>query len=410
MGGEKGLLIGFILFLTLSGIYTFDILENMQDLRDRTDFGKAFPRHGLKILLWLICQGEIDQNGVLQLNFNPAKNVFGIHRYLDREGVFPVLDNLPKKYYTVGSIGPLNVREHFPDYVTEDYCNSWGHSLRNVDRIVIRVQDDNPSRVDEVYVTQHFRDKNLGSHYDPGNTFKISSNLLREIQKFCPHIYQTSNQNHKKDQNDSNNPGLVEFLNEVGYRSSKNKGQQSKSSNSQHGHQSGSKKRDCDTVLVKGYDAGLQLYEKDSYACLRLYIKKSFFNWKKAFRYSWVALYTSAEVSNQEYQKYKWSTDFEKSSEEDHLEDYDVYEYQSKIAIAPGLQARMMLHNSYTDEIARTEPWPELLSTSGINWSFWILLLFGLLAIFVIKILRDASRIVRPAPPFVDVSEGRPGL
>ncbi|XP_056323857.1 uncharacterized protein LOC130237073 [Danio aesculapii] len=102
-------------------------------------------------------------------------------------------------------------------------------------------------------------------------------------------------------------------------------------------------------------DAGLQLFSKDSKACARLFIKKTFANWKDAFYYSWVGFYTSSKDKKDEYQTYQYVTKFEKIEEDD--ESYDVYEYKSSLDIVPGVQIRFMLDKSSEKVLVQTKPW-----------------------------------------------------
>ncbi|XP_072526289.1 uncharacterized protein [Salminus brasiliensis] len=110
---------------------------------------------------------------------------------------------------------------------------------------------------------------------------------------------------------------------------------------------------------VRGFDMSLQLYTKDGYACARLYVKKSFANWKSVFDNSWVGFYASAADETDKYGKYEWVVNFEKRLEEGCPLDYDVYECESVLAISPGVQARLMLTKHIASEKARTVPWEE---------------------------------------------------
>ncbi|XP_026803514.3 uncharacterized protein LOC113547390 [Pangasianodon hypophthalmus] len=110
---------------------------------------------------------------------------------------------------------------------------------------------------------------------------------------------------------------------------------------------------------IRGYKGSLQLYTKDGYACARLYIKKSFTNWKNVFSNAWVGFYASKADDNGKYKVYAWSIDFEKSSKDDCPLDYEIYQYESGVHIGPGVQARFMLTAHYGSEKARTVPWEE---------------------------------------------------
>lgn len=110
---------------------------------------------------------------------------------------------------------------------------------------------------------------------------------------------------------------------------------------------------------VRGYQSSLQLYTEDGYACARLYIRKSFANWRNVFDNAWVGFYASKADDNGKYKAYAWSRNFEKGSEDVCLSDYEVYQYKSSVHIGPGVQARFMLTSHYGSEKARTAPWEE---------------------------------------------------
>ncbi|XP_024254351.1 uncharacterized protein LOC112231803 [Oncorhynchus tshawytscha] len=108
-------------------------------------------------------------------------------------------------------------------------------------------------------------------------------------------------------------------------------------------------------VIMKGYDASLQLYTKNGYASARLFVKKSFADWKDVFYYSWVGFYSANSVSNYEYQTFQWAVYFTEDTPSDEIPEYDVYVYESSMATSPGAQARFML--SKYNEVARTVAW-----------------------------------------------------
>lgn len=112
-------------------------------------------------------------------------------------------------------------------------------------------------------------------------------------------------------------------------------------------------------TTIRGYQASLQLYTKDGYACARLYIMKSFTNWKNVLDYSWVGFYSDPLDSNDDYKVYAWSVNFDKIQDDECPLDYDIYQYESSLQIGPGVQARFMLTTHLGSEKARTEPWEE---------------------------------------------------
>ncbi|KAK9980076.1 hypothetical protein ABG768_013473 [Culter alburnus] len=103
------------------------------------------------------------------------------------------------------------------------------------------------------------------------------------------------------------------------------------------------------------YDAGLQLFTKDGKACARLYIKKTFTDWKDTFYYSWVGFYTSSQEAHKYYSTYQYAVNFEKMG--DGTENFDVYQFKSELAIAPGVQVRFLMDKSYDKKLVETEPW-----------------------------------------------------
>ncbi|KAM7386758.1 hypothetical protein PAMA_009399 [Pampus argenteus] len=107
---------------------------------------------------------------------------------------------------------------------------------------------------------------------------------------------------------------------------------------------------------ITGYDAQLQLFVKDGKACARLFVNKSFREWRSEFNKSWVGFYTSADKSTNEYEwwQWQWATKFTPSLGF-RTSFYDVYEYRSGMAIAPGVQARFILTGEEVK--ARTPSW-----------------------------------------------------
>ncbi|RXN05306.1 hypothetical protein ROHU_025258 [Labeo rohita] len=109
-------------------------------------------------------------------------------------------------------------------------------------------------------------------------------------------------------------------------------------------------------ITIKGYDASLQLYAEDGKACARLYIKKTFSNWKNVFDHSWVGFYKSTQDKNNDYSAYQYADKFTK------IENYithifDIYQYNSSLAIAPGVQIRFLLDKKYDKVLAQTTSW-----------------------------------------------------
>lgn len=105
---------------------------------------------------------------------------------------------------------------------------------------------------------------------------------------------------------------------------------------------------------IKGFEASLQLYTKNGKACARLYIKNTFRNWQNDFSKSWVGFYSNFQDSNDDYASYDYAVKFTKVKGS---KDYDIFEYQTSLAIAPGVQIRFHQYETYDSELARTTLW-----------------------------------------------------
>ncbi|XP_067309396.1 uncharacterized protein [Pseudorasbora parva] len=109
-------------------------------------------------------------------------------------------------------------------------------------------------------------------------------------------------------------------------------------------------------TTIKGFDASLQLYAADGKACARLYIKKTFSNWKDVLDHSWIGFYKSSQDKNDDYSTYQYADRFPKT--ENYItHNYDIYQYDSSLAIAPGMQIRFLLDKKYNKVLAQTTPW-----------------------------------------------------
>ncbi|XP_038860246.1 uncharacterized protein LOC120056124 isoform X2 [Salvelinus namaycush] len=191
----RGILGCFILCLSLASVCAVrGTLNSIKDLKG-IQFGHTFPRHSLMLLHWLADNIHIDNNNKMRLNFNPTRGDYGFHFYGNRPPSLPILLPGSGSYYSLGNMNSFGSRG-LPDYVTQRLYNSRGPES-NMDRVVLRVREEesNPFIVDEVYVTQHYRrNENRGSAYDPANTYRVSFNLLTQIQRLIcqneiPRIY-----------------------------------------------------------------------------------------------------------------------------------------------------------------------------------------------------------------------------
>nr|XP_046187141.1 uncharacterized protein LOC124015739 [Oncorhynchus gorbuscha] len=109
-------------------------------------------------------------------------------------------------------------------------------------------------------------------------------------------------------------------------------------------------------VGIEGYyDASLQLYTKNGYACARLFISKTFTKWKTDFYNSWVGFYSNHKDASNSYKTYEYAVRFTK--QDDTNIKYDIYSYKSSLSIKPGAQARFFLTKTYDNMMAKTTPW-----------------------------------------------------
>ncbi|CAL8338283.1 unnamed protein product [Arctogadus glacialis] len=176
-------LMGFlVLFLSiLRTESTFGILNSINDLKD-IPFDQSVPKHSLVLLHWFANTIEIDNNDVIELNFEPDDGDYGTHHYGNFEGF---LDPVPygQRYFTLGNINPNinNQRISLPSYFTDN--DLFGHEELNRARIIFTLSYQNT--ISRVYITQHYQThQDQGTLYDPEHTYQITINLLRELRVF----------------------------------------------------------------------------------------------------------------------------------------------------------------------------------------------------------------------------------
>ncbi|KAI4903126.1 hypothetical protein NFI96_007893 [Prochilodus magdalenae] len=478
------LLFCFSFSLVLTSDAAIKPLKNIKHLKKHPSFVKDFPRHGLMLLHWFASVVQIGDNGVIHLNFDPAQGSYGSQPFRteipDQNGERRAPSRSESRYYTLGDLSCGRARM-LPFYVTQDFHNSKVSPQGNMDRLLIKVQNNSPQRVDKVYVTQ----KGKGTGFDSSNTLEIGPQLLIQIQAlrrniachgddprldFSPCEFLHHQQKAARvEMMYPKTPGLPWFLSLAGYNVDQRFNGLSTlfcSANNSNDEccPAEDNERQCpvhyriklevtstprgyaritwsgipesiartevniglyrastgeeplkeyplngrtfgciDTVVplnpglqvhllrseqvlryllfsstqytsiwkgpefddangvlptrVRGYDMSLQLFAKDGYACARLYIRRSFVNWRNVFDNSWVGFYARSSDDSDKYSKYKWVVNFEQTSEESCPLDYDVYESESSLAIGPGVQARLMLTNHIASEKARTVPW-----------------------------------------------------
>ncbi|XP_075942230.1 uncharacterized protein LOC142944912 [Anarhichas minor] len=156
-------------------------LDSIDDLK-KINFGQSVPKHSLVLLYWFANTVDIDNN-VIWLTFDPNSRDYGSHHYRNSERL---LDPLPQgnvhQDYTIGNLYQQTSMP-LPDYVVRPPATEYEGSNR--DRIIIRVREQNTGRralqsIDQVYITQHIEHR---SDYDPDHTYRITTNLLRQIRE-----------------------------------------------------------------------------------------------------------------------------------------------------------------------------------------------------------------------------------
>lgn len=169
------------------------IPEKITTIRDLNGcgFGQPWPRHGLKLLYWFANDCIwVNDDGDMFLACNPAKGVFGFHRFENRytKRNEKLLPDVNFHYYLLGNLN-LPGADMLPDYIKK-HNGSWSDES-NADRIIIT--DHGQRKFGKIYLTTH-KDQ---SNYDPYGTFHISRSLLKFIQS---------------------SPNLEEFLQSLGYQ------------------------------------------------------------------------------------------------------------------------------------------------------------------------------------------------
>ncbi|CAL8329652.1 unnamed protein product [Boreogadus saida] len=177
-------LMGFlVLFLSiLPTESTIRTLNSINDLK-KIPFGQSVPKHSLVLLHFFANTIEFDNNDAIELTFEPRNGDYGTHHYGNYEGV---LDPLPPghQYYTLGNINSM-ISIHgisLPSYFTRDLNHLLGQNLNRA-RIIFSLLDQDT--IDQVFITQHYHTyQGQGTVYDPGHTYRITIDLLRELRVF----------------------------------------------------------------------------------------------------------------------------------------------------------------------------------------------------------------------------------
>uniref|UniRef100_A0A8C6U485 Uncharacterized protein n=1 Tax=Neogobius melanostomus TaxID=47308 RepID=A0A8C6U485_9GOBI len=177
---KSRVIISCLLALVLSCDSTHQKLKSLNDLKD-IDFERSVPKHGLLLLHWFANVINIDNNNVLRLTFDPNTEDFGSHHYGNYENM---LDPLPRgyRYFTVGNLYEETSNE-LPEYVLHPPVREYEGN--NMDRILFRVTNSGVHIIDQVYLTQHYRQhEQQGTRYNPDHTYRISNSLLQQIRTF----------------------------------------------------------------------------------------------------------------------------------------------------------------------------------------------------------------------------------
>ncbi|XP_028456023.1 uncharacterized protein LOC114570023 [Perca flavescens] len=173
------------LFFALTSVSAVQRLRSINALQ-KINYGQSVPKHSLVLLYWFANTVEIDNNNVIRLTFDPNDGDYGSHHYGNYEGL---LDPLPLgnryRYYTIGNLNH-ETSMPLPLYVVRPPT---GYVGGNRDRIIIRVREQNIAgqalQIDQVYITQHYdTSEHQGTPYDPDHTYRITTNLLRQIREF----------------------------------------------------------------------------------------------------------------------------------------------------------------------------------------------------------------------------------
>ncbi|XP_074512968.1 uncharacterized protein LOC141781256 isoform X2 [Sebastes fasciatus] len=170
------------LLFVLTSVSAVQRLRSINALK-KINFGQSVPKHSLLLLHWFANAVDIDGNNIIWLTFDSNSGDYGSHQYHNSE---ELLDPLPwgneYRYYTIGNLYQ-ETSMPLPLYVVRPRRMYVG---TNSDRIIIRVRGQNTrwrdlQRIDQVYITQHIEHQ---GEYDPDQTYRITTNLLREIREF----------------------------------------------------------------------------------------------------------------------------------------------------------------------------------------------------------------------------------
>ncbi|XP_017318862.1 uncharacterized protein LOC108263005 [Ictalurus punctatus] len=155
-------------------------LKTLNELKqlEESGFGKPFPRHGLKLLYWFAhdCL-YFDDNSEMCWQYDPEEGDFAFHLFENRieKNGDKLLPDVNLDYYVVGNLSKAGADE-LPDYVREDFIKNCNNKTRNMDRIIVSVEDE---YFDRVYVTEH-SDR---TDFNKEATYRISRGLIMIIRR-----------------------------------------------------------------------------------------------------------------------------------------------------------------------------------------------------------------------------------
>ncbi|KAK9980075.1 hypothetical protein ABG768_013472 [Culter alburnus] len=427
MGAMRKALLFCLFLASVSSVK--EHINNTNELK-KSGYGSASPRHGLQLLFWFAQRVDVDQNNQFHLNFTPDQNAYGFHYFGNGEELLPPL-NPGQTYYSFSKLSGPSANK-FPGYVLKYYPQKYNtiteKQEKNMDRLVVSLDNKTKRRIFRVFITAH----NPGSNYfNPNETYEIDLALILQIRKsYCNYnvIFKTTQ--HYDGDDEEEEKRCLQFLTATGYVcTTLNKRRMKRSPypqcNAYEGikleiktttqgyakliwenipadimknnkyiyidicqntHSSDSEVHalvrkqfyvhkssgalDTSVSLnaefdganraiptrIKGLDASLQLYVGHGKACARLYIEKTFSKWEDVLYYSWVGFYKSSQDENDDYYTYQYAVKFPKIN--NYITDnYEVYQYNSSLTIAPGVQIRFLLDKKYNNVLAQTTPW-----------------------------------------------------
>ncbi|KAI2667858.1 hypothetical protein H4Q32_004455 [Labeo rohita] len=183
MGVMKLCLLLFCLLLALPGVSSVRRLDDIDDFRS-TNYVKHEPRHGLQLLFWFAQEVNVDQNSKeILLHFDLNNGTYGFHEFGNREGILPALES-GQRYYEVGDLNSRIYRgvTALPFYVQMYYRNSDSHK-RNMDRLIVSLDENRINRIHSVFITAHNQDLN---NFNSDDTYEIDPALLSQIRRNYP--------------------------------------------------------------------------------------------------------------------------------------------------------------------------------------------------------------------------------